>query len=699
MREFEYREVAATPAEYEEPPPDVPSFNIVEATIEDQQHALNAGQITSVELVVSYLNRIAQLDICGGLNAFTVLNDNALEEAAASDARRAQDLPRRRPLEGIPYAIKDSYKVAGMTVTNGSPALAGLMSSEDSAIAAKLRAAGAILIGKTNMPPMAAGGMQRGLYGRAESPYNSKYLTGAFSSGSSNGAATSLASSMAAFGMGSETVSSGRSPASNNALVCYTPSKGLLSCRGLWPLYITCDVPVPYARSMNDMLTILNVIATEDPDTTGDFIREQTHIAIPELKQIDYQTLKYSQHFKGKRIGVPKMYIGGRDPDPHAKHPYVSPEVIALWQQTEKDLQALGAEIVYTDFPLVTNYENDSVSGEANNVDGRPADWNLLERGILIAKAWDTFLVQNRDLHIKRLADIKDPSMLFPKPHDYLPDTFLEVRNWIDYPGLPALMPSIQESKIEDIPGMAQALTALEAQRTRDLEDWMDSNTLDIIAFPAQGDVGLSDLEFTSESTQHSLTNGVKYSNGNRAIRHLGVPTVSVPMGIMRDKKMPVNITFVGKAYRDQDLLAYAWAYENAYKRRVAPPLDAVYSDTIPHRLSPPTTYRLTPTLTLSASTTPVPDRPGSYTLSISGTCTPSSETGTLAVYVDGALAFTSGLGASWGFRMEHTPVRPACLGWDLEPLGAREGLVVGVGRWEEGVRGRVLGVDFGGCR
>ncbi|KAF2821516.1 amidase signature enzyme [Ophiobolus disseminans] len=654
-------------------------FNIVEASIEDHRQALDAGKVTSVELVISYLNRIATYDICGGLNAFTVFSDSVLDDAAASDARRAQGL-QARPLEGVPYTIKDSYKIAGMSVTNGSPALEGLISSEDSAIAGKLREAGTILIGKTNMPPMAAGGMQRGLYGRAESPYNSKYLTAAFSSGSSNGAATSLASSMAAFGMGSETVSSGRSPASNNAIVCYTPSKGLLSCRGLWPLYITCDVPTPLARSMDDMLTILSVVATEDLDTTGDFIREQTHISIPKSTISEYQSLKNSSKFKGTRIGVPKMYVGQKDADPHAKNTHVSREVIAVWQQAEKDLQALGAEIVYTDFPLVTNYENDSVSGEANNVDGRPGDWNLLERGILIAKAWDTFLVQNKDKSIKSLADIKDSSMLFPKPPGYLPDTFLEIRNWIDYPGLPALMSSIKEAKIEDIEGMKQALCALDTQRKRDLEDWMDANNLGVIAFPAQGDVGLADLEFEYESTKHSLTNGVKYSNGNRAIRHLGVPTVSVPMGMMAEKKMPVNITFAGKAYRDEELLAYAWAFEQATKRRASPPLAPLSTDIIPPRPRPEKSQ-------LQVDATVISERASfdTYTLLVKGTVSKIG-TGTIVeIFVDGKLAKTlRPEGTEWQTNLEYTPKRPECLGWDLKPLPPRMAMVIVVAKAED---------------
>jgi Asp-tRNA(Asn)/Glu-tRNA(Gln) amidotransferase A subunit family amidase len=678
-------------------------FEIIEASIDDHKRALDAGDISSVDLVICYLNRIAKHDICGGLNAFTVFNDDVFEEAAASDARRAQGLPIRS-LEGIPYAIKDSYKVAGMSVTDGSPALKGLMSSEDSAIAAKLRDAGAILIGKTNMPPMAAGGMQRGMYGRAESPYNPKYLTGAFSSGSSNGAATSLTSSMAAFGMGSETVSSGRSPASNNALVCYTPSKGRLSCRGLWPLYITCDVPTPYARSMNDMLTILDVIATEDPDTTGDFIREQKHIAIPKSTITDYQSLRDPQKLEGKRIGVPKMYIGGRDSDPHAKHPYVSQEVIALWQETEKDLKELGVEIVHTDFPLVTNYENDSTSGEANNVEGRPANWNLLERGILIAKAWDAFLVSNRDSNIKSLADIKDPAMLFPRPTGYLPDKFLEVRNWIDYPGLPKLMDSIKEKSIHDIDGMEQALKALEAQRKRDLEDWMDENNLDIIAFPAQGDVGLADLEFEYESTKHSLTNGVKYSNGNRAFRHLGVPTVSVPMGIMKEKKMPVNITFAGKGYHDHELLAYAWAYEQATKKRIPPPTKHLDTD-IPPPVKNEEDRRDDPSALVDLKVT-VEVKPnsqqGRFNISVQGSV--SWRGVGVELFCDGvSVNEVWGEGQHWSFDFDYTPTRPEVLGWDLKPLPPRKVMIVVVVRSEQGgrVRGaKLVWADYcGNCR
>lgn len=629
-------------------------------------------------LVTSYLNRIATYDVVGSLNAFTVFNKKVYEEASASDARRAQGLPPR-PLEGIPYTIKDSYKYLGLSITAGSPALEGVMSNEDSTLAKRLREAGAVLLGKTNMPPMAAGGMQRGLYGRAESPYNSEYLTAAFSSGSSNGAATSLASSMAVFGLGSETVSSGRSPASNNALVCYTPSKGILSCRGLVPLYVTCDVPTPYTRSVSDLLALLDVIAVPDEETKGDFYREQKWVPIPGPPKVQYSSLKNTSALKGKKVGVPKMYVGQRDSDPHAKHPYVSPEVIEVWKRAAQDLKQLGAEVVYTDFPLVTNYENDSVSHEANNVVGAPSNWNQVERGVLIAKAWNAFLEQNNDPDIKSLNDIDDPAMLFPKPQPYVPDTFLETRNWIDYAGLPSLLQQVEGESVFDVPGLEDALKALESQRKRDLEDWMTENNLDVIAFPAQGDVGLADLEFSLESAKHSLQNGVKYSNGNRAIRHLGVPTVSVPMGVLEGKGMPVNISFAGRAYEDVKLLEYAYAFEQATRARISPPLQPLETD-IARASRKLERGRGSLDLSIGVRTTKLDS--GRVRLDVQGMIAIDGTDREVQIFVDGQQLWKDQVTTeSWHVQLEYTPVRSECLGWDLKPLQPKKAMVIVIAR------------------
>lgn len=217
------------------------SQSIVEASIADLQHALATRSITAVELLAKYLLRIFTYDCRGPcLNSIPILNPDAFEEAAASDERRRSGRTFG-PLDGIPYTIKDSMMYKGMTCATGSPAFKDLVANKDSFVAEQLRKAGTICVGRTNTPPMMASGMHRGLHGRAESPYNLEYLTAAFSSGSSNGSGTSTAASFAAFGLGSETVSSGRSPASNNGLVAYTPSRCVISPRGVWYVRSGCQ--------------------------------------------------------------------------------------------------------------------------------------------------------------------------------------------------------------------------------------------------------------------------------------------------------------------------------------------------------------------------------------------------------------------------------------------------------------------------
>jgi Asp-tRNA(Asn)/Glu-tRNA(Gln) amidotransferase A subunit family amidase len=460
-----------------------------------------------------------------------------------------------------------------MTCSSGSPAFANLVANEDSFVAEQLRKAGAVCIGSTNTPPMMASGMHRGLYGRAESPYNLEYLTAAFSSGSSNGSATSTAASFAAFGLGSETVSSGRSPASNNALVAYTGSRDVISPRGVWPLYPTCDVLVPQTRTVADMLQVLDYLTVTDHRECENFWSEQQYVKIEKVKRPDsfLNILQGSEEaLKGKRLAVPKMFIGGNDPT--AKPTFVSEEVTALWKQSRETLEALGATVIETDFPLVSNYEDDSQSGHTNNVEGFQPDWNGKERGELVAYLWDDFLKQNGDPNYPDLASA-DGSQMFPRPTEYIPDRYMEQKNFMDYPGLIEHARERKGKSIWEVEGIAEALPALEAQRKRDLKDWMASQNIDAVVFPANGDVGKADLEHNDASAKHALQNGVKYSNGNRAIRHMGVPTVSTTMGLMAEKKMPCNLTFAGKHGQDCELLRFARAFEQATTSRVKPPV------------------------------------------------------------------------------------------------------------------------------
>lgn len=547
------------------------TLSIFEAQISDLQQALTAGNLTSVDLVSKYLNRIATYDSNGPrLNSVCVLNRRVFEEAQASDNYRASGRPPR-PLEGIPYLVKDSFKVDEMTVAAGSPAFVDLMSSSDSAIVESLRAAGAIVLGKTNMPAMADGGGQRGVYGRAESPYNLEYLTTAFASGSSNGSGTSIAASFASFGFAGETVSSGRAPASNNALVGYSPSRGVIPIRGQWPLYPTCDVVTPHTRTMRDLFDILNVIVRGDPKPEGDFWRMQQFVPIPlssQVRPINYHSLANPGSLRGKRIAIPKCFIG--DGDTCLEPNVFTDQVRDLFNQARRDLEALGATLIETTFPLLEKYDKKLYPGQSANVEGFTEDWISIERCKFIAMGWDDFLRQNGSKLFPNLT-VADPKVIHPiiAPMDD-PRLHTEKENHVRYEDMIDAVRDRRET-LFDVPGIGPAVRSLEAARRRDLELWMDVNGFDCLVFPTNGDVALADVDERVDSMIHALQDGVKYSNGGRALKHLGVPAVTIPMGTMSGSGMPVGLTFAGRGWSDSQLLEYCFAYETFTKRRTSP--------------------------------------------------------------------------------------------------------------------------------
>ncbi|MBO1741741.1 amidase [Leifsonia sp. TF02-11] len=563
-----------------------PRFDVVEAGIAELRQALEAGETTSVELVDAYLARMDAYDTAGPtLNAVIVRNPDARAEAAASDERRARG-ETLGPLDGIPYTAKDSYLARGLTAAAGSPAFEHLVAQRDAFTIERLRAGGAVLLGLTNMPPMANGGMQRGVYGRAESPYNGDFLTAAFGSGSSNGSGTATAASFAAFGLGEETWSSGRAPASNNALCAYTPSRGVISVRGNWPLVPTMDVVVPHTRTMADLLEVLDVIVADDTETRGDFWRVQPWVPIPRASQLrpaSYPALASAAAgtaLAGKRIAVPRMYINRDEEAGTAEHGGIGgptgrrietrASVIDLWEAARHDLEAAGAEVVETDFPVVSNYEGDRPGAPTIATRGLVSPEYLRREIIdLSAWAWDDFLAANGDPALDTLADV-DGARIFPAPEGALPDRYDGFDDDIaEYPGWVRAHPG---TTLTAIPELADGLRGLEETRRVDLEEWMDALGVDAVVFPASADVGPADVDVNPASADLGWRNGVWVANGNLVPRHLGIPTVTVPMGTMADIGMPVGLTFAGRAYDDTALLALAAAFEATGRRRTEPP-------------------------------------------------------------------------------------------------------------------------------
>jgi amidase len=565
-------------------------FEVVEASIAELRAGLESGEVTSVELVQSYLARIEAYDgptTTTALNAVVVHNPDALAEAAASDARRA-DGATWGPLDGIAYTAKDSYLVRGLTSAAGSPAFAELIAQRDAFSIERLRGAGAICLGLTNMPPMANGGMQRGLYGRAESPYNPDYLTAPFGSGSSNGSATATASSFAAFGLGEETWSSGRGPASNNGLCAYTPSWGVISVRGNWPLVPTMDVVVPQARTMPDLLEVLDVLVADDHQTRGDFWRAQPWVELPaasEVRPASYPGLApqsreaASQTLAGKRIGVPRMYINNDPEAGTAQRPGIGgptgqrietrASVIALWEAACRDLEAAGATVVEVNFPVVSNYEGDRPGAPTIASRGWVSREYLAHEILdLCAWGWDDFLRANGDAHIPDLSVIEGAA-IFPAPPGALPDRYTGFDD--DIAVYPQFIRDNPIAALTQIPHLEQGLHGLVRTRQVDLHQWMDGLGLDAVAFPAVADVGPSDMDANPASADLGWRNGVWVANGNLAIRHLGIPTVTVPLGIMADIGMPVGLTFAGRAFDDNALLEIGAAFERLGSRRTPP--------------------------------------------------------------------------------------------------------------------------------
>lgn len=567
------------------------TFAVVEKNIAELRNALQSGDVTSVQLVEAYLERIATYDSSGiKLNSIVELNENALAEAAESDARRASG-KTLGPLDGIPFTAKDSYKVKGMTVAAGSPAFEKLVATSDAFSIKVLREAGCVLIGLTNMPPMANGGMQRGLYGRAESPYNENFLTSAFASGSSNGSGTATAASFAAFGLGEETWSSGRAPAASNALCAYTPSRGMISTRGNWPLVPTMDVVVPHTRTMADLCELLDALVVDDPETAGDFWRMQPWVELPKTSTIhgkkfldqhqeSVAAAKESKPLTGVKLAAPKMFLG-LDPEQGTGTGMGSvtgqkieprPSMLKLWEAFVAELEKAGAEVVLTDFPVVTNYEADRA--------GAP---NVFNRGIVPEKffdaeiwdlsiwSWNYFLKLNGQPDLDTIIKVDGPK-IFPAPNGALKDRYAE----FDFDPNDYVVRAKAEGIIDPFNGpqaelFGEGLAALEKTRKIDLDDWVAENGFAAAIFPTLTDVGPADSDVNEASADLTWRNGVWVATGNLAIRHLGIPTVTIPMGTAEDIGMPFGLTIAGAAYSDAELIRLGSLFEAIAPRRTAP--------------------------------------------------------------------------------------------------------------------------------
>jgi Asp-tRNA(Asn)/Glu-tRNA(Gln) amidotransferase A subunit family amidase len=302
-----------------------PRFNVVEATISDLGQAMAAGRVTSMELVDVYLARMAAYDAAGpALNAMLRLNPRAREEARALDAERRAGRVRG-PWHGIPVVLKDNYSTADLPTSGGSLALAALQPTTDAFVVARLRAAGAIILGKTNLHELAAGITTiSSLGGQTRNPYDPARCPG----GSSGGTGAAVAASFAAIGWGSDTCGSIRYPSAFGSLFGLRPTQGLASRSGIIPLSHTQDTPGPLARTVRDLALGLDLTVGRDP-------------ADPDTKVMEGRTIPSftdaldAGALGGQRIGVLANYFVDADA-----------EVADTVRAALRAMQGAGAEVV-----------------------------------------------------------------------------------------------------------------------------------------------------------------------------------------------------------------------------------------------------------------------------------------------------------------------------------------------------------------
>jgi len=307
-------------------------FDVMDKSIPELQSAMEAGAITSRQLVQIYLARIAAYDKQGpAINALVALNPEALAAADALDTERRAGRTRG-PLHGIPVLIKDNYETIEMPTTGGSIALRTFHPHSDAFQVRRLKEAGAVILGKTNMHELASGITTISTSGgQTKNPYNLTRYPG----GSSGGTGAGVAANFAVAGMGSDTCGSIRIPAANNNLVGLRGTQGLSSRVGIIPLSSTQDIGGPLARTVTDLAIMLDATVGADP------MDPSTHVSEGRIPA-SFRAALSAGTLKGKRLGVLRNYFGTAPEDQ---------EVTTIVNRAVEMMKQGGAEVIDVNIP------------------------------------------------------------------------------------------------------------------------------------------------------------------------------------------------------------------------------------------------------------------------------------------------------------------------------------------------------------
>ena len=327
-------------------------FVLEEATVDSIHAACRDGSLTATELVERYLARIDAYDRKGpALRAFITVNPSAIDEAARLDAEYQSRQGKVGPLHGIPIVLKDNFNTRDLPTTGGSVAMKNSRPSADAFTVDRMRRAGAIVLGKTNLQELARGGVSlSSLGGQVLNPYDLTRTPG----GSSGGTGVALAANMAVLGAGSDTGQSIRSPASANSLVGIRPTRGLVSRAGVMPNSCTQDEVGPLARTVRDAALLLDVMAGYDP------MDPITALGVGK-RPASYVAALAGATLQCVRIGALANVYGQEER--HA-------EVNRVMDQVMRTMEAQGATVVRFDLPasfdkLAANVSTDRFEASA----------------------------------------------------------------------------------------------------------------------------------------------------------------------------------------------------------------------------------------------------------------------------------------------------------------------------------------------
>lgn len=495
---------------------DEPVFRFAEATIDGLQQQMVGGKLTSRELTAAYLQRIAEIDRAGPkLNAVIELNPDALATAEQLDAERKAGKVRG-PLHGIPVLLKDNIDTADkMQTTAGSLALVGQKVPRDAAVAARLRAAGAVILGKTNCTEWAnfrGNNSSSGWSGRGGQTRN-PYALDRNPSGSSSGSAVAVAANLCVFAIGTETNGSIVSPASANGIVGYKPTVGLVSRDGIIPIAASQDTAGPMARTVQDAALVLAALAGTDA-------HDSDTLAIPAGVSAELAVPFKPGALRGKRIGVVRGAFGF-----HARMEPVLAALVAV-------LRAAGAEVVD---PVKIN-----TLGQFGSATGTVLSYEFKE-------GLNRYLAEpGRVTAMKTLADL----IAFNEAHRAEEMAFFGQEDFV----AAQARGSLAEQAYLD----AKA-TCLKLARTEGLDATFDRDKLDAIVMFTRGVATLTDP-----------LNGEGGSGSSSTMAAVaGYPSVTVPAAHFFG--LPVGLSFVGRPWSDAQLLALAADFEAATKARREP--------------------------------------------------------------------------------------------------------------------------------